>query len=263
MTNLNDTELTPSEEPEKEERKKPKYVSKEGFEKVLVFRGFTEIEQLHNELKKEIKRDAFICGGYVRYMCSPRHDPSPASDVDIYCMNEEVFEKVKKLFKRTDIALTIKHENDISITYQRPTSSDHPFFASPPIQLIKPLKEGRVVSFGSMEEILTNFDFTVIRAGLLDHTLALVDADFIHDEGARILRLKNIHCPISSTLRCMKYARKGYWLPPFNCLKLFLDWDERDADYRAKLVEFLALANNGEGLTQKDIDELEALMRID
>ncbi len=161
------------------------------------------------------------------------------------------------------IALTIKHENDISITYQRPTTSDHPFFASPPIQLIKPMKEGRVVSFGSMKEILSNFDFTVIRAGLLDYTLALVDADFIHDEGARILRLKNIHCPISSTLRCMKYARKGYWLPPFNCIKLFLDWDGRDDNYRIKLIEFLDKANDGEGLTQKDIDELEALMRID
>jgi len=92
---------------------------------------------------------------------------------------------------------------------------------------------------------------------------ALVDADFMHDEEKKILRIKNIHCPISSTLRCMKYARKGYWLPPMQCCRLFIDWEERDEEYREKIIEFLKKSDMGEGLTKADIEEMEALMRID
>jgi len=92
--------------------------------------------------------------------------------------------------------------------------------------------------------------------------IALVDADFNHDETKRILRLKNIHCPISSTLRCMKYAKKGYWLPSFQCMRLFLDWDSRNDEYREKLGEFFAQFE-GDGLSKKEIGELEAMMRID
>lgn len=116
---------------------------------------------------------------------------------------------------------------------------------------------------GSKEEVLSNFDFTVVRAAILSPNTVLVDADFMHDEENKILRLKNIHCPISSTLRCMKYAAKGYWLPPIQALSLFLDWDNRSDDYRRELAEYLAKANGGEGLTQEEIDHLEELMRID
>jgi len=129
--------------------------------------------------------------------------------------------------------------------------------------LIKPIREGKIVASGEMKEILENFDFTVIRCGFTSSQKILVDADFLHDEERKILRLKNIHCPISSTLRCMKYAAKGYWLKPFETLKLFLDWDSRSDEYRNKLVDFLEKSKEGEGLSKEDITELEALMRID
>jgi len=61
----------------------------------------------------------------------------------------------------------------------------------------------------------------------------------------------------------MKYSRKGYWLRPFECLKLFIDWTDRPDDYRVKLVEFLRKASENDGLTQAEVDELEAMMRID
>lgn len=129
--------------------------------------------------------------------------------------------------------------------------------------MIKPIREGKIVASGEMKEILENFDFTVIRCGFTSSQEILVDADFLHDEERKILRLKNIHCPISSTLRCMKYAAKGYWLKPFETLKLFLDWDSRSDEYRNKLVDFLEKSKEGEGLSKEDITELEALMRID
>jgi hypothetical protein len=61
----------------------------------------------------------------------------------------------------------------------------------------------------------------------------------------------------------MKYSRKGYWLKPIECLKLFNDWSQRDNAYRSKLIDFIAQANEGKGLTKEDVEELEKMMMID
>lgn len=240
------------------ENHKP-YVSKPGFTKTPVLRGLTEI----TKLLQDIGGLGIICGGYVRYMASPHQKPAPASDVDVYPYDEDKYEALKTLFKQ-ERGLQVRHENNMSITYKRPEEPEHPYFAAPAVQLIKPVVEGRVISVGSKQEILENFDFTVIRAGYAHGDgWATVDADFPHDEPRRILRLKNIHCPVSSTLRCMKYSRKGYWLPPMQALKLFIDWEGRTDEYRRRLYEYLQLANEGQGLTQEQVDELEELMRVD
>jgi len=237
----------------------PSYVSKNGFETVKVFRGFTEIKAIY-ELASEI--GGIICGGYVRYMCSPAITVFPAGDLDIYFPSDEAHDDFIILMDEK-YNLTVKHENGVSTTFSKITDSEHALFGSPTIQLIKPIKEGAIVATGTMETILENFDFTVVRIGLLSPSTAMADADFLHDEAKHILRLKNIHCPISSTLRCMKYSRKGYWLPPMQVVKLFIDWDNRDQEYRDKLVDFLKQANEGEGLTQAEVEQMEALMRID
>ena len=243
---------------EKEKTLPPTYVSKKGFVEMPVLRGFTEISSLYAFLTVF---DAFICGGYVRYMAAPVQSPVSAADVDIYCKTKDVFDKLQKALKEK--GLEVRHENNMALTMKRPEDPKHPFFASPPIQLIKPVREGRVVASGSMEEILENFDFTVIRCGLKNPLTAVVDADFEHDESKKILRLKNIHCPVSSTLRCMKYSRRGYWLPPMQAARLFMDWDRRDEDYRFRLLDFIEKTSKGEGLTQEEVDELEEMMRID
>jgi hypothetical protein len=245
-----------SVELEKELKKKPRYKSQEGFVEVPLLRGFTEIQEIYHFANM---RGGMICGGYARYCASPRLiNISPAGDVDIYCPNLEVFETLEKDLKEY---LSVRWTNDISITYNR--STEDKFAYSPTIQLIKPVLEGRVVATGSPEEILQNFDFTIVRAFIKDPKTVLVDADFLHDESSKILRLKNIHCPISSTLRCMKYSVKGYWLPPTQALKLFVDWMERDDEYRMKIVNFLETTNDGEGLSQEEVNEMEKLMRID
>jgi len=239
-----------------------KYQSQDGFEIVPLRRGFNEIIPLWKILNKVIsttKKDCFICGGYARYCASPKFEVVKAGDVDVYSEDELAFNKLKQLLKYKQ--LKIKVEGDMAITYERPKSGD--FHYIPPIQVIKPIKIARIVSFGSKEEILSNFDFSVVRAAIESPTEVLVDKDFIHDELAKLLRLKNIHCPVSSTLRCLKYATKGYWLRPIETMKLFIDWDNRDDKYRNKLIGFLDKAETGTGLTQEEVDELEALMRID
>jgi hypothetical protein len=249
-------EPEPEEIPQKEPPKIEAYISQDGFVVAPVYRGFTEIREVYYDV---ISKGGIICGGYVRYMASPRSDPACAGDLDVFCPTEEIFEALKEVFRSR---LVKRVETEVAITYNR-GGRDCKYFPSPPIQLIKPIREGKIVANGTMEEILDNFDFTVIRCGLLGIKKALVDADFLHDEEKMILRLKNIHCPISSTLRCMKYAKKGYWMPPMHVLKLFFDWEGRDPEYRNKLAQFLASANEGRGLSKEDVDQLEAMMRID
>lgn len=249
-----------SEDPNK--KIKPKYVSKKGFVQVKVRRGFTEIESIYKLFRTQIEYgQVSICGGYVRYMCSPSTSPSKPGDLDMYFKNWYSYDAGKETF--INEGFETKFENDVSLAFKLISDVESPHFGSPVIQLIKPIEDGAIMAVGEMEDIIKNFDFTVVRCGLISSTIALVDADFMHDEATKVLRIKNIHCPISSTLRCMKYSRKGYWLPPLQCCRLFLDWEDRDQDYRTKILHFLQESDKGEGLTKTEIEEMERLMRID
>lgn len=224
--------------------------------KIPLYRGVYEIEPIVSTVSH---LGGYILGGYVRYMASPRKTPVPAQDVDIYCPDEETYEKLTKHF---DNYLEHRHENYISLTYRRDFTDTH-YAHCPTIQLIKPMEEGAIVSKGKMPEILKNFDFTVVRIGMINRRWALADDDFLEDEQNRILKIKNIHCPVSSMLRCMKYARKGYFMRPGEAIKLFQDWMDRDDEYRIRLLGFFQKSKQEGEMTQEDIDELEALLRID
>jgi len=233
------------------------YLSKEGYTNLPLQRGFEDIQTLFTALgfaRAYTGDNCFICGGYARYCASPRPEPTPANDVDVYCETEKVYKYLVELFSN----LTVKHENEVSITYE-----PHDMYKGKIIQLIKPLSNGAIVTTGTRKNVLDNFDFTVVRACIISEDTVLVDADFEHDERQMLLRLKNIHCPVSSLLRCTKYAKKGYYLPPMHALALFEDWDNRSEDYKEKLKTFLTSSRNGEELSQEQIDELEAMLRID
>ena len=234
------------------------------FVVVPLLRGFSEIKRFF-ELAQ--KHNATICGGYARYCASPVKDVAKAGDVDFFPQSEE--SAVALLQDLVAMGFTVKHENHVSYTLE-PGKDSKGIGHLPTPQVIKPMIEGRIVTLGTPQEILENFDFTIVRAAILNEDEVLVDCDFIVDEIKRKLHLKNIHCPISSTLRCCKYARKGYWMPPSEALKLFLEWDLRGDDYKIKLLELFKASEKGEasednpfGMTREQIDELEALLRID
>lgn len=266
--------ICPERQPDGSWKKSERYISQPGFETVDILRGGTEIEPLI----RVVQNGGIICGGYVRWMCSPRKPKKliPAQDIDVYCHTEEKFYQIKQGL--AEQGLEIRHENNMAITYRVPDSG--PFRRMWPVQLIKPVKEGRVVAVGKIEDILANFDFTIVRIGFeplrcfnntssseeIQWTLptqAIADADFLHDEEKGILRLKNIHCPISSTLRCTKYSRKGFWLPPLEAMKLFSDWEVRTLEYKAEITSKMERIQAGDRLTQTEIDKLEEMMRVD
>lgn len=239
--------------------------SKDMFKTVPLLRGFTEITVLYDIATKH---DSIICGGYARYCASTAKKVKEAKDVDLFPKTPEVYDTLLK--ELLELGYEIKHENHVSTTLSPKPDFEEKLGHIPTPQIIKPVKEGKILTVGTTEEILDNFDFSVVRAAIISSKEVLVDEDFIKDEQNHVLRLKNIHCPISSLLRCCKYARKGYFLKPTEALKLFKDWDNRGDDYKNRMIELFEKSAFGEqtvenfkGISQKEIDELEALLRID
>lgn len=236
------------------------YKSQDGFEIVQLHRGFSEIIPLWRILDNLIsstKKDCFICGGYARYCASPKYEVIKASDVDIYSQTKSVYNKlVNKLKKK---GLEIKSENTMSITYKHPSSGE--FHYMPPINVIKPVKEGKVISQGSKETVLSNFDFTIIRAAIESPSEVMVDKDFIYDETHNILRLKNIHHPLSSLLRCFKYTTKGYWVTPTEATKLYEEWDNIEIGSKSELLDYVKQIRSGETLDEESKTSFYELFR--
>lgn len=237
------------------------------YKTISLKRGFTEILPFYNMAQE---CDAIICGGYARYCASPLPTPKvkTAGDCDIFPKTPEATEKVKN--KLIEMGYEIRHENHVSMTFKPTEAKKNELAYLPTPQVIKPVIEGKIVAVGTIEEILENFDFTIVRAAIISPTEVVVDEDFEDDESHGVLRLKNIHCPVSSLLRCCKYARKGYFLRPAQALKLFIDWNNRGETYQSRIIELFSQSSlgkkseeNPDGMTQEEIDELEALLRID
>lgn len=226
-----------------------------------LMRGFQEIALLWPISQKH---RSMICGGYARYCASQLSKPCPATDVDLFPQSEECSAALIEELK--SIGFNIKHENDISVTFSKlEEHADPRWLVCPTVQVIKPVLQGAIVTVGEMRDILDNFDFTIVRAAVVSPTECLADADFIEDDKEWKLKLKNIHCPISSIMRCIKYSKKGYWLGVRESVKLFQDWDERGDEYKLKLVDlvFKMKGPNGEEPSKEDIEELEKLMNVD
>ncbi len=226
-----------------------------------IMRGFTEIAPLWDLAQKH---GSMICGGYARYCLSQLAKPCPAGDVDLFPQSEEssgaLIAEIKAL------GFEVRHENEISVTFTRNEKHDIPQWrVCPSIQVILPVLQGAIVTVGDMREVLNNFDFTIVRAALISPTEGIADEDFLADDGDWKLRLKNIHCPVSSLMRCVKYSKKGYWLGVRESVKLFLDWNERGPEYQTKLVDLVNKMKgpNGEEPSKEDIEELEKLMNVD
>jgi len=237
------------------------------YKTIPIRRGFLEVQPLFELCQKF---GAVICGGYARYCASPLPTPRvrPAGDCDLFPTSPDASTALLEQLKA--MGFEIRHENHVSITMAPTKEKKEVLEYIPTPQIIKPVIEGKIVTLGTTETILDNFDFTIVCAALLSPTEVMVDEDFESDESHSLLRLKNIHCPISSLLRCCKYARKGYFMRPMEALKLFNDWTDRAPEYRARLSELFAESANGkagednpDGMTQEEIDELESLLRID
>lgn len=231
------------------------------FIELPIVRGFSEISCLWPIVQKH---GAMICGGYARYCLSQMPHPPLSGDVDLFPQTEDghlaLIEEIKAL------GFDVKHENEISVTFKKlDEHADFRWTVCPVIQVIKPVVEGAIVTVGAMPDVLNNFDFTIVRAGLISPTHGLADSEFLEHDKSYKLVFKNIHCPVSSLMRAIKYSKKGYWLGLMETVKLFLDWNERGPEYQGKLIDLIGKMKgpNGEEPSKADIEELEKLMNVD
>lgn len=220
---------------------------------------------------------AWVCGGFARYVVSPCIKPAKTDDIDIYCESEAVYNALKQKF--TDDGFVQKYDNPVAVCFNPKNILPRPPFAKYMVNLIKPVVDGRIMTKGTPQEIISNFDFSVTRVALVDGKNALADSNFEQDEIGGFLRIGNIHCPISSSLRVAKYYRKGYYTKPTEIVKLFRDWDGRGPEYKTKLLDMIdmlektrdlnpneveAIMGSGKRKSKKEIaDALYEMMRVD
>ena len=144
-------------------------------------RGFLEIKEV---FRFAIRHDLIICGGYARYCCSPKRNPIPSMDIDLFPRTKEGYETAKAELsnEESEFHLNIYKENDVSISYELPKRSSHIFYYSPALQLIKPMEKFSIVTPGDTYTILNNFDFTVTRVAIISNVQCIADEHFEADE---------------------------------------------------------------------------------
>lgn len=219
-----------------------------------------------------IQEDGFICGGYARYVCSDpgesgKREIKPAGDLDVYCFDEAAYKRIRSRMEKHGYSAL--RENDIAI------SMKIGFSGFPSMQLIKPFIADRVNTSGPLEEVLSNFDFTVARCGIyaefnitqnqdgvgVTHTVlkAIADIDFPEDEKVNRLHIKHIHCPVAEFYRIAKYMNKGFSVSTLEIIKTLQDWENRSEEYKSKIIKTL----EKEDPSDEEITEMEKLLHID
>lgn len=186
----------------------------------------------------------FIAGGAARFAASPNETPAYYSDVDIFAVDQDA---VAAMFLKLKNVADLKSETPMSYLFVQ----DLEIAGKNRFNLIRQF-------CGTMEAVLEEFDFSVARAGIIGNEV-LVDPQFEADEKEKRLRIQHIHCPVSTMFRAAKYQAKGYKFPLVEMLKLFKDYEDREPIYKDRLIELASNPN----LTDAEINELEALLRID
>lgn len=202
---------------------------------IPIVRDFAKVERLFEIVSKD--NLGYIAGGFGRWAASPRLEPSPIRDVDVFTSGIESYKKLRKLLTYEE-KLHVKHESDISITFR--TDNNEIWKDCPMINLIKPLKKNKLLTYGAtLEEVLENFDFSICKVGLISETECLACDDFLHDEKKKKLRIMKMESPVACINRLCKYAAKGYKVSIPDIMMVLKEWNERGSEYHKKLFKAL------------------------
>lgn len=138
------------------------------------------------------------------------------------------------------------------------------------VQVIQPFENRWMRTFGSVSQVIGQFDFTVVMAAIqkqhpangsveLKSYIAYEHEDFRKDTKRKRLIIQHINCPIAVSMRVNKYCAKGFYIGPKEIIKLFKEWDSREQSYKDRLIQ-LADRDN---LDPQEWWEIEKLLRID
>lgn len=216
-----------------------------GYRTVEPRRGIYEIEKLYNIVSTF---GGIIAGGYARYCASPRKNPMPSNDIDVFFPSHILYAAFINKYKRTFFYNCNKlYESSSAITISPTNSSEFSHIRK--IQFINPQFSGL-----NILDCINYFDFTICRAAILDLDTIIVDDNFIDHEINNVLIAKFIKNPIGFFSRLLKYNSMGYNIPPSEILKMFEAWDNLKENEKLTLSTLMKnndipkLSNNDIGL---------------
>lgn len=230
------------------------------FCSVPTLRGQREIESIIRIITVN-GLDCYVCGGYPRYMCSKASNVIKAGDVDIFCKDEDNFNKAVGIFRRESLN-THSIETGEAVTFSVVKKRDSRLYGTPKIQIIKPTVKKYKRNRGEMLDIIGGFDFTVIRIGLLSLSRAVADKRFNNDEEMNRLVIANAENPLVTLGRIMKYVKKGYDIKTSEFFKLFEKWEKYsggDKQVMRELVDVIEGRNYATGVGNSVMSRPEEL----
>lgn len=205
------------------------------FQTFRVRRGFNEIDELFHSTRKF----GTICGGYARYVAARSRETMLAGDIDIFPADEWTsFQSLKSLFVN-DKTMVLSKETKFSLLFTS-VDTEGSYGGMPPINIIKPARlAGGRVTFGTPEEIIESFAFTISRAALVSPGFVRADLQMLSDEEHKLLRLSDgVKCPASALMFMLKYISRGYRLVDAEktILQLVQDYHAQTDEYRNEIL---------------------------
>jgi len=143
---------------------------------------------------------SIIAGGFLRAF----YAGEKPSDMDVYFRAHEALQGYEGLLEKDGWERTFGTER-----------ADSWVKGNHKIQTIKMI-------YGTPEEILEEFDFTVCQCALSGDRVYLAET-FFEDLAARVLVFTGSRLPLSSLKRAFKYHRRGYHICDENIVKLAED----------------------------------------
>lgn len=160
----------------------------------------------------------FIAGGYARYVVSQKPFAEPA-DIDVFCFDkEDAFPMLKQFFDEIGI---VEFSSPFAISYR---INKRYRYITKKVQLIIPREEGNIKTYGTPQEVIDNFDFTINMIAF-DYKYFYEAHEFAKHNEKHKLVFNNIHCAVGILTRLRKYLRKGYKITVAEMLKIYGMWD--------------------------------------
>lgn len=194
------------------------------------------------------KTRSYIAGGAARAV----YNGQKPTDIDFFQSDPVLFDTLVANLKT--IGYKVQFDNPMLVRMIKTDAIT--------IDCVRPREAENLKTFGTPEEIIGNFDFTVCAATFKDEHTLIVDDNFEQDNADMRLRIIHIVCPINEVKRIAKYANKGFKIGAVEILKLFTTWTSRQA-HADLLTELLGLVESGAELTPEQSAALGTAMYVD
>lgn len=224
---------------------------------IPVIRGKTEISPLLNSLKNMVGKggistnDVFICGGYARYATTKNDSASSfPNDVDLFFLNHRAFEITSQRLEMDGFtlrAVTNKSHEGLIYDFWYDDQPCHNIQLISPQYTIKRIidrfKDAEAIDCTEpflLERTLAAFDLTCCMVGIkaLEWNKGAIAAQqyLLADKNQEVMLGQLVQSPIKTGLRIIRYAKRGYRIPPITLLHLFLMWDQMSDEEKQSMV---------------------------